>query len=102
MLKHTGKLIGIKRDTEYDFTERDIKEHDKILLFTDGLFEQFNEHDDGFTEKDIVELVENYKDASVGVLDNAIISTLRKIMGGGEVISIRDDITLISIEINGK
>jgi serine phosphatase RsbU (regulator of sigma subunit) len=102
LLKHTGKLIGIKRDTEYDFTERDIKTHDKFLLFTDGLFEQFNEHDDGFTEKDIVELVENYKGASVGELDNAILSTLRKIMGGGEVISIRDDITLISIEINGK
>ena len=102
LLKHTGKLIGIKRDADYDFFEKDIKEHDKILLFTDGLFEQFNEHDEGFTEQHIFDLAEKYKDASIRVLDNAVISNLREFMGGGEVISVRDDITLISIEINGK
>jgi sigma-B regulation protein RsbU (phosphoserine phosphatase) len=101
MMKHTGKLIGIKRDAEYDLIEKDIKEHDKFLLFTDGLFEQFNERDDGFTEKDIAELAERFKTESIRDLDDAIITSLRELMGG-EVISIRDDITLISIEINGK
>jgi serine phosphatase RsbU (regulator of sigma subunit) len=101
-LKHTGKLIGIKSDTEYGFIERDIKAHDKILLYTDGLFEQFNEHDDGFTEQHIIALAETYKAAPIRELDNAVINSLREFMGGREVLSVRDDITLISIEINGK
>ncbi len=102
VLKHTGKLIGIQRDTGYECIEKDIDTHDKIMLYTDGLFEQLNERDEVFTEHDIMELARKMKSRPVRELDEMVISSLRDFMGGKEVISVRDDITLISIEINGK
>ena len=72
------------------------------MLFTDGLFEQLNDRDETFTEKHIMDLAEKMKSKPVRQLDEMIIGSLREFMGGKEVISVRDDITLISIEINGK
>ncbi len=102
ILKHTGKLIGIKRDTEYDFVEKDIYTHDKVFLYTDGLFEQFNDNDEGLTERDIMEIIEKYKTYPANTIDGAIIKSLREYIGVHEDLILSDDITLISIEINGK
>lgn len=102
ILRHTGKLIGIKRDTEYDFIEMDVHAHDKVILYTDGLFEQFNENDEGLSERDILAITEKNRTSPVTLIHNAIIQSLRDAMGWKEEISLRDDITLISIEINGK
>jgi serine phosphatase RsbU (regulator of sigma subunit) len=102
ILKHTGKLIGIKRDTEYDSVEKDIHAHDKVLLFTDGLFEQFNDHEEGMTEQDILEITEKHKASPINVIDSALIQSLRGYIGAKEELQLRDDITVISIEINGK
>lgn len=102
LMKHTGKLIGIQRDTAYECIEKDLGRHDKIILFTDGLFEQLNDREEVFTEQHIMALAEKMKSKPVRELDEMIISSLREFMGGSEVISVRDDITLISIEINGK
>jgi serine phosphatase RsbU (regulator of sigma subunit) len=101
ILKHTGKLVGIKRDAEYDFVERDIRLHDKILLFTDGLFEQFNERDETFTERDILDLVERNKSAHIHELNTIIITRMKEFMGGNEI-SGSDDITIIGIEIKKR
>lgn len=99
ILKHTGKLIGIKKDATYDYIEADLNYHDKVLLYTDGLFEQYNDRDEGFNEKNIYDAIEEKKSEHINELCNTIIGNLRKIMGGNEMISIRDDITLIGIEI---
>jgi serine phosphatase RsbU (regulator of sigma subunit) len=99
ILKHTGKLIGIKRDAVYEFFEKDIQSNDKILLFTDGLFEQFNDRDEGFTERHISDLVEKNTSRSIRDLNAIIIQKLRDFMGGKDEISVRDDITLIGIQV---
>jgi len=101
MLKHTGKLIGIKRDTKYEFVEKEIHPHDKLFLYTDGLFEQFNEREEGLTEQDIANIVEHNKHLSAGIIDEALIKRLREYIGIKDNLQLRDDITLISIEING-
>lgn len=102
ILKHTGKLIGIKRDTVYDFVERDIHPLDKVFLYTDGLFEQFNDRDEGLTELDILGIAEKHKASPVSTIDDIIIQSLREYIGVKEELLLRDDITLISIEVNGK
>lgn len=102
LLKHTGKLIGIKRDTEYEFVERDIHTHDKVFLYTDGLFEQFNDRDEGLTECAILDIAERYSSSPAGKIDDMMIQSLREYIGVNEELLLRDDITLISIEINGK
>ncbi|HPN11313.1 MAG TPA: PP2C family protein-serine/threonine phosphatase [Spirochaetota bacterium] len=99
ILKHTGKLIGIKRDAEYEYYEKDIKSGNKILLYTDGLFEQVNKNDEGFTEQHIIELIKKNRSNPIKELNTLIIQTLRNFMGGKDEISVRDDITLIGIQI---
>lgn len=98
-LKHTGKLIGVKRDAEYESFEKKIKSNDKILLYTDGLFEQVNSRDEGFTEQHIIELINNNRSKQVRDLNTLIIHALRNFMGGMDEISVRDDITLIGVQI---
>ncbi len=94
-------MIGIKRDTEYEFVEREIHLHDKVILFTDGLFEQFNDRDEGLTEQDIADIVDQNKHLSVSIIDDVLIKRLRDYIGIKENLQLRDDITLISIEIIG-
>lgn len=101
ILKHTGKLIGIKREADYEFIEKDIEYNDKILLFTDGLFEQYNERDETFTDKDIMDLVGENTSAGIHDLNNIIIGRMREFMGGNEI-SRSDDITIIGIEIKTR
>lgn len=99
VLKHTGKLVGIKREADYEYFEKDIKRGDKIILYTDGLFEQVNENDEGFTERHILELIKNNRSHHIKDLNTLIIQTLRNFMGGKDEISVKDDITLIGIAI---
>ncbi|HQL81932.1 MAG TPA: SpoIIE family protein phosphatase, partial [Spirochaetota bacterium] len=93
------KLIGLKRDAEYEYYEKDIKSGNKILLYTDGLFEQVNKNDEGFTEQHIIELIKKNRSNPIKELNTLIIQTLRNFMGGKDEISVRDDITLIGIQI---
>ena len=101
ILRHTGKLIGIKQDTRYECVQRDINELDKILLYTDGLFEQYNDRDEAFTEQNIREMIEEHSSDSIRDLNNAIIKNMKEMIGGNEK-SLRDDITLIGIEIQQR
>jgi serine phosphatase RsbU (regulator of sigma subunit) len=102
MLRHTGKLIGIVKDTRYEIVEKKIYEKDKILLYTDGLFEQFNDRDEGFTEQHIHELVKQNMSASIHELHNIIITGIKDFMRNNYDISNSDDVTLIGIEIKDK
>ncbi len=98
-LKHTGRLVGIKRDTRFDCVERSLKTGDKILLYTDGLFEQFNENDEGLTENDIIDIVEQNSVNDLRVLEQKLIASLWQAIGNENEQPLRDDITLICIGI---
>jgi sigma-B regulation protein RsbU (phosphoserine phosphatase) len=102
ILRHTGKLIGLVKDTRYEIAEKKIYAKDKILLYTDGLFEQFNDRNEGFSEQHIHDLVKQNVSASIQDLHNIIITGIRDFMGNNYEISISDDITLLGIEITGK
>ncbi|OHD68975.1 MAG: hypothetical protein A2W19_07055 [Spirochaetes bacterium RBG_16_49_21] len=99
ILRHTGRLIGIKEDTRYEIVEKNIYENDKILLFTDGLFEQFNDREEGFTERHILELVKKRMSSPIYDLHNTIIAAMKEFLGENYEQSICDDITMIGIEI---
>lgn len=98
-LKHTGRLVGIKRDTRFECVERSLATGDKILLYTDGLFEQFNESDEGLTESEIIALVEQNREEDIHVLEQKIIDSLWQSMGIENEQPLRDDITFICIGI---
>ncbi len=101
-LTHTGKLVGIVRDASYRLEEKEISIHDKLILFTDGLYEQFNDEDEEFGEKRLYEFIEINIPISIRKMLKSLIATVSSFLGGTEKLSLHDDITLIGIEIERK
>ncbi len=98
-VSHTGKLIGITRNAEFLIEKRRIKKGDKILLFTDGLFEQFNEKDEDYGIDKILSLIHEKRNLAITDLQVSILSTIGGFLGNKHVNPRSDDITLIGIEI---
>ncbi len=96
-LRHTGKLVGIVKDTHYDMVEKELRGNDKFLLFTDGLFDQCNDREEVFTEFQIHELVKKNTARSIQTIHNLIIHRIRDLLGNNYGSSICDDITFIGV-----
>jgi len=98
-LSHTGKLVGILKGTNYESVTLDLNPDDKLVLFTDGLFEEFDRNEEEFGENRILKIIEGGKSSNPDIIIESILSSLRDFLGRDEV-SRNDDITIIGIEIN--
>jgi Amt family ammonium transporter len=99
IIKHTGKLMGIVENSTYTIEKRRYKNNDKIILFTDGLFEQYNAENENFGREKVYECIDSSKGMNVTHVLNQIIADLRKFLQTEERIALYDDITIIGIEI---
>lgn len=91
-----GKMIGITENTEYSLYSQDILPQDKILLFTDGLFEEFDQDGNELGEQGILEKTNEYKSFHIKELCSQLSVFLNDWLGE---MPVNDDITLIGIEI---
>ncbi|HOO70734.1 MAG TPA: SpoIIE family protein phosphatase [Spirochaetota bacterium] len=98
-LVHTGKLVGIVKGATYQITENEIGSGDRLLLFTDGLFEQFNENDDVYGEENLRRAIEKGKGLTIEELMYSVITGVDVFIGGKNKISLHDDVTIIGIQI---
>ncbi|WP_028974926.1 fused response regulator/phosphatase [Spirochaeta cellobiosiphila] len=83
-----GTALGFSKDIEYTNYCEDIKQGDRILLYTDGISEIDNY---GYSLRDIILNHEQRKD-----FDEAIMNEIQKNMEHNEF---RDDMTLMTIEV---
>ena len=100
LIRHTGKLAGLLNESQYELEAFDCVSNDKILLFTDGLFEQYNKNNKNFGKDNIRDLVEKVKEKNVEDIVKSIVKELHEFLENENRISIYDDITIIGIEIN--
>lgn len=91
-------VIGLKNDTEYQNSSFQLQPESKIILFTDGLYEQFTQEREMFGEQGICQIIKDNKDASIQVLSERMISELKEWTKN----HLQDDITLIIFERNSK
>ncbi len=98
-LAHTGKLVGIVKGAAYQVNIDEIGSGDRLLLFTDGLFEQFDEKEDVFGEEALRRCVEEGKDLPIEELMYRIITSVDNFVGGKNKISLHDDVTVIGIQV---
>ncbi|MCB1176067.1 MAG: SpoIIE family protein phosphatase, partial [Leptospiraceae bacterium] len=98
-LKKTGKLIGIENDVFYNSVKFDFFPGDRIFIFTDGIFEEFNTEYEEFGEKRLYEEFE--KNSNLNIFDSIqnVQSELNKFIMGKEM---EDDITVIGIGYKEK
>jgi hypothetical protein len=95
MLRRTGKLIGIHKDSEYEEQEVGFEKGDKLFLFTDGIFEEFNSEKEEFGEERIVSILKAHSDKELKELFPNILADLEEFL---ETKRKQDDISFIGIE----
>ncbi|MBP7281980.1 MAG: serine/threonine-protein phosphatase [Leptospiraceae bacterium] len=98
-LPRTGKIMGIKKDVEFEEIELQFEKGDKLFLFTDGLFEEFNSEKEEFGEKQVVNIIKAYSDKELKELFGILMENLNLFLASS---ARQDDITFIGVENDRK
>ncbi|MDX1958487.1 MAG: SpoIIE family protein phosphatase [Leptospiraceae bacterium] len=95
-LSSKGKLIGLVSNQEINPVEINVESNDKIFLFTDGVFEEFDSLREQFGEERLKRFLEENVALDCEELSNNYFQELKKFLGDRHL---QDDITFIIIEI---
>jgi serine phosphatase RsbU (regulator of sigma subunit) len=95
-----GMLIGYNEKEEYDEISINVKKGDKIILYTDGIIEAFNNKGEIFGESRVKNIiVKNGENTIYDVSNSLIKSIIHWIKTEKKIKYMNDDITLIGLEI---
>jgi len=94
-LKSRGGLIGVMEDAVFEEKETDLKQGDRLFLFTDGLPEAENSGKEFFSER----LQDLVMGASSGNVQNLVSGVVDELMNFMEGRPFEDDFSIIGIEI---
>ncbi|MBN2160873.1 MAG: SpoIIE family protein phosphatase [Spirochaetes bacterium] len=100
VLPHMGKIIGIFRHGRYKSVEKEFTPHDKLLLFTDGIFEEFNNAEEPYGLQRLRRTVESMAERCVEDIQDEVMADLRRFLGDDDRIAKNDDILFIGLERN--
>jgi len=98
VLSRTGKIVGFGRDLEYGCGEIAITPDDKVVLFSDGIYEEFDMDMKEYGEKRLMEVIRKCSRQPVQAITRSIIQDVRSFIGK-ESINANDDVTIIGIEM---
>ncbi len=93
----TGAILGFVRDYEYRNEEYKIQSGDRIFLFSDGIYEQFDSNKVEYGEERFLESIQMTSQFDPQAQAERIISELKKFL---EKSSIQDDITLLVLAMD--
>ncbi|MCG6193104.1 ammonium transporter [Leptospira sp. FAT2] len=93
-LEKTGRIIGAVSKTQYTSKDVKISPDSKLVLFTDGLVEQWNVHKEEFGEERVESLIHSLNTQSIREGIDSILSEQEKFLSG---VSKQDDISVIGI-----
>ena len=96
LLKKTGRLIGVIPETKYNEVELKFSKGDRLYLFTDGIYEEFNAKDEIYGEEELYDILKSNNHNPVKENIEFIISDVKEFMGSRPQ---DDDITIIGIEV---
>ena len=96
-LHERGKMIGVVSEPDYPIQEVTFKDGERLILFTDGLFEQFNPEGDEMGENTLFTflnemMAQGFAKKSVSEITGRLIQAGDDFRAGSEM---NDDITLI-------
>ncbi len=95
-LKNTGKMIGILKNINYKSVILDFTAEDRLYVFTDGLFEEFNSEKEEFGEEKLYSILAENNDLTFEEVVKKALNGLEQFLEGKEL---QDDITLLGIEL---
>ncbi|HNW27402.1 MAG TPA: PP2C family protein-serine/threonine phosphatase [Spirochaetota bacterium] len=91
-LEHTGKLIGLTGDHPYRMISHPLPRAGKLLLFTDGLYEEYNASMEEYGEKRLRALLEENRGLGIEKIVGRALDGVMGFIGGQDL---HDDITII-------
>lgn len=96
LLSRTGRIIGLVDHTSYRSVEMYLEEGDRIYLFTDGIFEQFDTNREIFGEDRVYE---HFIESDKLTLAESIKTLIQKLNHFTKYNTHQDDITIVGCEI---
>jgi predicted ATPase/serine phosphatase RsbU (regulator of sigma subunit) len=94
-LTSTGKIIGINENVKYRQDEFRFTRDDKLFLYSDGIFEEFNYVRDEFGEEKLWNILKEHGNNSVSETLNSVVQQVDDFLGN---LPQEDDMTFIGIE----
>ena len=94
-LKNKGILIGVKNNQTFAESILPFPIGTKLLLFTDGLYEEFNEKEEEFGEDRIISIIKSKQNQSINDIIHNLELNLKSFL---KETPYQDDITIIGIE----
>ncbi len=94
-----GLMLGPFPEAEYSGVEQDLAPGDRILMYTDGIVETFNQQDEEFGEERLKNLLCTGTELSAEEMADRLLLETKAWAGIGEGDSLEDDLTLIVIDV---
>ena len=91
-----GPIIGLQLNTQYRSDERLLEKHDRIIVFTDGIIEQFNMEKEAFGESRLRRIL---LDSSGQGLTHFRERLLAELGRHRAEVPIEDDLTLVAVQV---
>ncbi|AOP33559.1 ATPase [Leptospira tipperaryensis] len=92
----TGAILGLKKDYEYYSEKIKIRTGDRIFLFTDGIYEQFNSSKSEYGE---ARFLESIRTSDLSTTESQLVRIQKDLNEFLQGSPIQDDLTLIIIEV---
>jgi sigma-B regulation protein RsbU (phosphoserine phosphatase) len=94
-LKTGGTVLGINYNSRYSQGNLTLEKNDILVVYSDGITEQFNANGDMFGEERLIEAVKNNRNEKASQISDLIFS---EVMGFRKEIDINDDMTLVILK----
>lgn len=98
-LNRTGRILGIVDDSNYIQKYYPIHSGDKFLIFTDGLYEQFNDLDEEFGLENLSESIQKNINEPIEKIIEIVLKVVQEYIGPKKSLTHNDDITIIGVEV---
>lgn len=96
-----GVPLGVLETPNYDETEIQLREHDKIVLYTDGVVELFNKDRVAYGDDRMKSVLQENRDCNAVDLLDVIIQDLQLFLERGlDVLPAEDDMTIVVFTID--
>jgi serine phosphatase RsbU (regulator of sigma subunit) len=95
-LEAQATFLGIFESVRFASDTLEIKQGDRIIFYTDGLFESSNEQEDQFGMERVTQLIESNAKLEIQPLLDELLRQLRQYVGSA---ALEDDVTMVGLEI---
>ncbi|PNV74091.1 PP2C family protein-serine/threonine phosphatase [Leptospira inadai] len=94
-LRRTGAIIGLRNNKGYENAERSFRPGDRLFLFSDGVFEQFNSRREAWGERRLQRRLAELSKEPIETIPDIVLQDIEAWLG--QTLP-QDDISLIAVE----